>query len=375
MLTAMRSKPSVLAMRNMNHIGPDLYLNLETATAVSMEEVKAAWERAYEELQAALRALSSNGRLFIVFGLQGSGKTTWIAENASRMGSDCVFFDGPLPSQEKRSRALAMARDAGVKAVAVWANVPLELAFARNATRRGLAVIKEEAIRHVHSQLEPPSFDEGFVEIIDISNAEACAADPITHMHASESELAHKLVEIARGSVWFMDALATVHQLGLRQWCIGAGAVRNLVWDFLHGKLSPSNLSDVDVAYFDPSDVSAARDQALQDQLRMLRPSVPWEVTNQAGVHHWFEGHFGHAVEPLTSLHEAVASWPEFATAVGLSLDHDNALRVIAPHGLEDLFAITIRRNPTRVSIETYRERVAQKRYAERWPLVRVVPC
>lgn len=194
-------------------------------------------------------------------------------------------------------------------------------------------------------------------------------------MHTSESELGNKLIEIAQGSAWFMDALAAVRQLGLSQWCIGAGAVRNLVWDSLHGKLSPSNLSDVDVAHFDPDDVSAEQDHRLQDRLQVLRPSVPWEVTNQAGVHQWFEGHFGHAVEPLTSLQEAVASWPEFATAVGISLDQDNTLHVIAPHGLEDLFAITVRRNPTRVSIETYRERVAQKRYSERWPMVRVVPC
>ena len=65
----------------------------------------------------------------------------------------------------------------------------------------------------------------------------------------------------------------------------------------------------------------------------------------------------------------------EFATAVGISLGRDNALRVIAPHGLEDLFAIVVRRNPVRVSVETYRERVAQKRYPERWPRVKVVPC
>ncbi len=54
-------------MHIMNHIGPDHYLNLETAIAVTMEEVKAAWKRAYAELQAALRELSPNGRLFIVF--------------------------------------------------------------------------------------------------------------------------------------------------------------------------------------------------------------------------------------------------------------------------------------------------------------------
>jgi hypothetical protein len=195
------------------------------------------------------------------------------------------------------------------------------------------------------------------------------------HMSASEAELNYQLLEIARGSSWFMDALATVRQLALAEWCIGAGAIRNLVWDTLHGKSLPSKLSDVDVAYFDLADISQQQDQELQRRLHELRPSVPWEVTNQAGVHQWFEGYFGHAVEPLASLQEAVASWPEFATAVGISLGQDNALRVIAPHGLGDLFDIVVRRNPTRVSIETYRERVEQKRYPERWPRVKVVPC
>ena len=88
----------------------------------------------------------------------------------------------------------------------------------------------------------------------------------------------------------------------------------------------------------------------------------------------WFI-HFGHAVEPLKSLQEAVASWPEFATTVGISLDRDNTLRVIAPHKLKDLFAIIVRRNPSRVSVETYKKRVAQKRYFERRPIVKIVPC
>lgn len=102
---------------------------------------------------------------------------------------------------------------------------------------------------------------------------------------------------------------------------------------------------------------------------------MPWEVTNQAGVHLWFEAYFGYAVAPLTSLEEAVASWPEYATSVGVRLEADDSLTVIAPHGLDDLFDLVVRRNPVRVSVETYRERVAQKRYAERWPKVTVVPC
>jgi hypothetical protein len=172
-----------------------------------------------------------------------------------------------------------------------------------------------------------------------------------------------------------MSTLRAVRQLGLRSWCIGAGAVRNLVWDALHEFPTPTDLADIDVAYFDESCLTPEHDAELQQRLAEILPGIPWEVTNQATVHHWFEGYFGHPVQPLHSLEEAVASWPEYATSVGLTLEQDNSISVIAPHGLEDLFAVVVRRNPTRVSINTYRQRVAQKRYAERWPKATVVPC
>jgi hypothetical protein len=155
-------------------------------------------------------------------------------------------------------------------------------------------------------------------------------------MSTSETKHQRHLVKIASESPWFMDALVAVRQLELAEWCIGAGAIRNLVWDSLHGKSSPSQLSDVDVAYFDISDTSTRRDKELQGKLQALDPRFHWEVTNQAGVHQWFEEYFGHAVEPLHSLEEAVASWPEFATAIGISLGRDNSLQIIAPHGLKD---------------------------------------
>ncbi|MDT9002280.1 nucleotidyltransferase family protein [Paucibacter sp. APW11] len=187
--------------------------------------------------------------------------------------------------------------------------------------------------------------------------------------------LDHKaqLAALAQASPWLRTALCAVQQLGLPQWCIGAGAVRNLVWDALHGHETPTPLSDVDVAFFDADDVSPERDARLQAQLQQRLPALPWEVTNQAGVHLWFEACFGHAVAPLTSLEDAVASWPECATAVGLTLTREGAIEVIAPHGLDDLFAMVVRRNPARVSVETYRLRVAGKRYLQRWPRVTVL--
>ncbi|UTH75445.1 nucleotidyltransferase family protein [Chromobacterium sp. IIBBL 290-4] len=191
---------------------------------------------------------------------------------------------------------------------------------------------------------------------------------------ASEARQAERLIELVRASPWLMRALRAARGLELASWCIGAGAVRNLVWDALHGLASqPSALSDIDLAYYDADDLSPEREAALQARLQASHPDLPWEVTNQAAVHLWFAEYFGHAVEPLPSLEAALASWPEYATAVGVELDEQDNLQVIAPYGLEDLFGMVVRRNPARVSLETYRQRVAQKRYAERWPRVRVV--
>lgn len=181
------------------------------------------------------------------------------------------------------------------------------------------------------------------------------------------------LLALVQASPIWRAALQAVASLGLASWCIGAGAVRNLVWDHLHGPAQPTPLRDVDVAYFDADDPDPARDAALQAALQARMPGWPWEVTNQAGVHLWFEACFGHAVPPLSSLHEAVASWPETATCVGLTLDAQGEPQVIAPWGLDDLFGLTVRRNPVRVSLATYRERTRQKDYARHWPRVRVI--
>ena len=183
------------------------------------------------------------------------------------------------------------------------------------------------------------------------------------------------LVRIVQASHWFMSALLAARSLQLKSWCIGAGAVRNLVWDHLHGYDKPSELADIDLAYFASENLYPEQDLRIQERVQALEPNLPWEVTNQALVHTWFESYFGHPVPPLGSLEEAVASWPEYATSVGVFLTTAGSIEVIAPHGLQDLFALQVRRNPVRVSVETYRQRVAQKQYAKRWPRVSVVAC
>jgi hypothetical protein len=185
--------------------------------------------------------------------------------------------------------------------------------------------------------------------------------------------LEHALTDMVRTSPALMQALVAVRTLGLVDWCIGAGAVRSLVWDRLHGFQTPTPLSDIDVVYFDAA-ADPARDAELEGRLRRLLPGLRWEVSNQAHIHHWFRRALGQRVAALVSLEDGVATWPEYATCVGVRLNGDGTLAVIAPHGLDDLFALRVRHNDVRAGAEVYRQRVLGKRFAERWPRLSIDP-
>ena len=90
-------------------------------------------------------------------------------------------------------------------------------------------------------------------------------------------------------------------------------------------------------------------------------------------MHLWYPAKFGYEVEPLGSTADGVATWPETATCVGVRLERDDRITVVAPHGLDDLLGLVLRRNPTRVSVEEYERRLRTKRVTERWPRVRVL--
>ncbi|MBI5534773.1 MAG: nucleotidyltransferase family protein [Deltaproteobacteria bacterium] len=170
-----------------------------------------------------------------------------------------------------------------------------------------------------------------------------------------------------------MRALRALREVALPEGCIGAGAIRNTVWDLLYGSASPSEIADVDVAYFDPGDLSRETEERFQRRLAQLQPDLPWEVINQAAVHLWHEKATGERARPHASLDDALGSWPETATAVAVRLDSDDRICVVAPLGLVDLFEGVVRRNAACVSPGVFEERVRSKRFAERWPRLRIV--
>jgi hypothetical protein len=184
---------------------------------------------------------------------------------------------------------------------------------------------------------------------------------------------ADELTDILASSDWFLAAMDRVATVDPPQWWVGAGVIRDLVWDTrFGGGFDPARLKDVDVAYFDGTDLTADREVELGAALRGLDPSIVWDVKNQAAVHQWYPVRFGLDVEPFPSVSEAVATWPEYAACVAVRYGEDGSLLLLAPHGLDDLLDGVWRRNPTRVTPEEYEHRLRRKDPAARWPGVRV---
>jgi hypothetical protein len=185
-----------------------------------------------------------------------------------------------------------------------------------------------------------------------------------------------RMRDIIGSSAWLMRVLEIVRRAGLPDAWVGAGVVRDLVWGRLYGPgFAPGDVHDVDVVFLDPRDLSRLRDERATQQLREACPGVPWQARNQAAVHTWYHGRFGgEPVAPLLSIADAVATWPETATAVAVRLAPRGGIELCAPLGLADLLDGVWRRNPRRASLAVSLARLARHQPATRWPGVSVIP-
>ena len=82
------------------------------------------------------------------------------------------------------------------------------------------------------------------------------------------------------------------------EWWIGAGVLRDLVWDGMHDGFDPSRVKDVDLVFFDAVDLSKRHEEELEAELSRRLTGVHWDARNQAAVHTWYERRFGFTVEP-----------------------------------------------------------------------------
>lgn len=183
-------------------------------------------------------------------------------------------------------------------------------------------------------------------------------------MQASDSNLPSDL--LVRDQLRW-QALGIVEALNLPQGCIGAGFVRNLVWDHLHGRACDCREEDIDVLFYDQSTTDPAYDAEIEAKLRASAPDLNWSVKNQARMH------LRNQDAPYISVEDAMRFWPETATAVAAMRSKSDVI-IIAPFGLFDLEGLILR--PTSAEphkIAAFRTRVQAKNWRTRWPKVQVI--
>ncbi|SON48462.1 conserved protein of unknown function [Vibrio tapetis subsp. tapetis] len=175
-----------------------------------------------------------------------------------------------------------------------------------------------------------------------------------------------RIVRLIKQDTLRVLALECVYELNLPQCYLAAGFVRNLIWDHLHQKQSPTLLNDLDVIYFDLNERDTNRYLEYEAKLHEMMPQVNWQVRNQANMHE------RNGDNPYLSSIDAMGYWPEKETAVAIRKLIDGNYECVSAFGFESLFNLQVTHNPKRHR-DVFDHRVTSKGWLAQWPALRVV--
>lgn len=191
-------------------------------------------------------------------------------------------------------------------------------------------------------------------------------ADPQVQRDALEA--------IIRARPVLMTVLEGLRVMALPDHLLVAGAIYNEVWNHLTGRPALTGVNDIDVFYFDDSDIGwDAEDRVIKAcDMRFAGLPLPVQVRNQARVHLWYEQKFGSPFSPLTSSAEMLGRYASRTHAVGARLDARGAMEIVAPFGLDDLFSFRMVPNPVLDNRVSHTSKGARAKAI--WPELTVIP-
>ncbi len=166
---------------------------------------------------------------------------------------------------------------------------------------------------------------------------------------------------------WMMRVLHAAEVLNLPDWWIGAGFLRNKVWNSIEGDDSHSN-SDIDLVYFDSKNISPETDWSYDEKMKRDFPNIDWEIRNQARMH------YVNNFKPFNSTAEGISNWVETATCTAVKLENGK-LKFLFCHGIDDLVNLVARptkRFQTAELINTFNNRIQKKDWQKKWPHLKV---
>ncbi|RWZ78059.1 MAG: nucleotidyltransferase family protein [Candidatus Microsaccharimonas sossegonensis] len=162
---------------------------------------------------------------------------------------------------------------------------------------------------------------------------------------------------------WMMNVLWAAKTLNLDDWWIGAGFLRDKVWDSV-SNIAHRPTRDVDLVYFNLKNTRPEADWQYDEYMKKEYPFAEWEVRNQARMH------YVNGFEPYASTAEGISNWIETATCVGVRLK-DKRLEYLFCYGIQDLIGLVARPVPrfqTTGLMPIFYERIKKKQWRRKWP-------
>jgi len=158
--------------------------------------------------------------------------------------------------------------------------------------------------------------------------------------------------------------------LKLDQCYLAAGSLFQVIWNAQSGQTLGSGIKDLDVFYFDDTDLSWEAENAVIERAKVLFHDIEMsvDIKNQARVHLWYKERFGFDMEPLVSSKAGIESFLIACTCVGIDCATGE---LYAPDGLGDLQAGQLRMNPRNPKPSLFLEKAAD--YKSRWPWLTIV--
>lgn len=198
--------------------------------------------------------------------------------------------------------------------------------------------------------------------------------DHLRYAGLPHAEQVAALFDIVSRSALLSDVLLRLRGLDLPDSWLVSGAIYNTVWNELTGRPPLTGIKDVDVFYFDDTDLSYEAEDVLIRRAGTVFADLPLpvEIRNQARVHLWYEDHFGRPYAPLCSSREGIDRFASRTHAVGVRLGASDAIELYAPYGLDDLFSF--RMVPNRVMDNRMTHEAKSARAKAIWPELTIEP-
>lgn len=183
------------------------------------------------------------------------------------------------------------------------------------------------------------------------------------------SEKYKNLISIIESCPEIMETLNACEKYGLRNFYLAGGAITQLLWNSLLNRPQLDKIKDFDIIYFSSAEGKNDFKSHQVNIQNLVQHKIQLDIVNQAFVHQWYGKKFGNEIEPFTKTEDGIQTWlPAFA----IGITKIQALKIYAPYGLDDAFAMTVRPNKLTMSKANYL--TMTKSFEDRWNEINVLP-